>query len=651
MRKFLLLILSCIASYSFAQSPLPYEDHCKQVKEIALMERMAHERLANGANLTFASNNFQIKYYRCEWEVDPSVYYITGKVTAYFMVTAATNSISFDLMNSLNVDSVKQRGVLLTKSQASNLLTINFAASMSAGTLDSVSIFYKGPPANTGFGSFVQSTHAGQPIIWTLSEPYGARDWWPCRNGNDDKIDSIDIILTYPSAYTGASNGILQSETLIAGGTKKTAWWKHRYPVATYLVCFAVTNFSVFNNSVQLGSVNLPMQTYCYPESLASFQNGTQTVLNCIQLYHNNFGPYPFINEKYGHVQFGWGGGMEHQTATFVTSIDENLCAHELGHQWFGDKVTCGSWADIWLNEGFATYLADFFWENKYPTHPAFYQRRLNEINYVTSAPGGSVYVDDTTSVNRIFNDRLSYYKGCRVLYMLRLKLGDSAFFNGLRNYQKDPKLAYGFARTADLRQHLEATSGQNLTQFFNDWIYGQGYPSYTVEWSTMGSEYVRIKMKQTTSDNSVQFFALPVPLKFKNATQEKTIVVDNKTNFEVFINKIGFVPDTVLIDPQYWLITKNNTTTKVPDPTASGIHVFPNPVTEPFFVSFNQVNSPDATIGLYNSLGQRIYANKVALINGSQYVEVPSKHLPAGIYTIRVIAGSTKFTKQLIKR
>ena len=255
-------------------------------------------------------------------------------------------------------------------------------------------------------------------------------------------------------------------------------------PYCNLLDCFAVTNYTVFNNTVQLGSTTLPMQTYCYPESLISFQNGTQNVLDAMQLFHNNFGDYPFIKEKYGHVQFGWGGGMEHQTATFIVSINESLIAHELGHQWFGDKITCGSWEDIWLNEGFATHLSSFYLENKYPANTIINRRNL--INNITSQPGGSVKVDDTTNVGRIFDGRLSYNKGSSLLYMLRWKLTDSVFFKALKTYQQDNKVIYGFARTADLKRNLEQASGQDLTEFFNDWFVGQGYPSYNVEWALL---------------------------------------------------------------------------------------------------------------------------------------------------------------------
>jgi hypothetical protein len=558
--RYLLILFLISSAKAFAQLP---SENCKSIEDIALMDRLGHQRIVNRGNATLSSTNFDVKYYRLEWEVDPAIRYIKGVVTIYYFVTSSTGFIDLDLMNPLVADSVKQRNLLLTKSQANNTLTINFPGIINAGTFDSVSIYYQGIPPNTGFGSFVQSTHSGIPVMWSLSEPYGSRDWWPCKNGLDDKADSIDVYVTNPIAYKAASNGLLQSETPVSSGTKLLTHWKHRYPIASYLICFAVTNYVVFNNTVQLTGGTLPMQTHCYPESLTSFQNGTINTLNAMQLFDTTIGPYPFINEKYGHVQFGWGGGMEHQTATFIVNIGESLCAHELAHQWFGDKITCGSWKDIWLNEGFATHLASMYMENKYPANVLTW--RMNEISNITSQPGGSVEVDDTTNVGRIFDGRLSYTKGSHLLYMLRWILGENVFRSAIKSYQTDPAVTYGFARTADLKRNLEQASGMNLTGFFNKWFSGQGYPTYNVQWSNLGSGNVWIKMNQVTSHPSVSFFDLPVALKFQNTTQQATVIVNNTINGETFIRSIGFIADTVFIDPEAWLITRNNTTQKLP--------------------------------------------------------------------------------------
>ncbi len=575
MRLFLLVILSFFSFFSLSAQKLEFNQQQSniiqtQTEEIASMEEQRFQKIEQQivqAKSSIASDSkFDVKYYRCEWELDPAVRYIKGRITIYYQLTANTSSISLDLMNSLVVDEVKQRSTTLGIQHDNNVLQINFPASVNAGKLDSVTISYGGIPPNTGFGSFENATHNGVPVVWTLSAPYGSRDWWPCKNDLGDKADSIDVLITHPSNYKAASNGLLKSERPLSGTNKTITHWKHRYPIATYLICLAVTNYTVFTSETQLGDKKVPFQTHCYPESLQTFQSGTDNLLSAMSLFHQNFGDYPFINEKYGHVQFSWGGGMEHQASTFIVNVGENLMAHELAHQWFGNKITCASWEDVWLNEGFATYLASFYIENKYMSvnKPGILANRKNVISNITSLTGGSVKVDDTTNVSRIFNSRLSYRKGSYLLYMLRWVLGDDVFFKAIKQYQNDPKLAYGFAKTEDLKRNLEQVSGKDLTEFFKDWYSGQGHPSYQLKWTSTKADEVRIQMNQTTSHPSVDFFELPVALQFKNATQEKTIIVDNKYNAQIFNEKIGFVPDTVIIDPEYWLITRNNTVQKI---------------------------------------------------------------------------------------
>src|SRR4030095_10033432 len=497
------LILLFLGGKVFAQNDKPL---CKAVDEIAEAEKNSFQR-SHSINRSQASSNFQVTYYRCVWDIDPAVRYIKGSVTSHFITSNSSNSITYDLATQLTVDSVYFHGSKISFSRADDIIQIDFPVNILASQKDSVTIFYRGVPPSTGFGSFNQTTHSGVPFLGTLSEPYGSKDWWPCRNGVDDKADSIDIIISCPHSYRASSNGLLAIET--DNGITRTAFYKHRYPIASYLVAFAVTNFKVFNHSVQLGSVNLPMITYCYPEDEGWFQQNTAKVLNALSLFHQHFSAYPFINERYGHTQFSWGGGMEHQTNSFITSPDESLMAHELGHQWFGNKVTCGSWQDIWLNEGFATYLSYFYFEK---TDPANHIVRLKNLNNsITTLPGGSVWVEDTTTVGRIFSRRLSYSKGAYLLHMLRWVLGDTIFFRGIRQYINDPKLAYGFARTEDLKRNLEQVSGKDLTEFFSDWFFNQGHPSYTVRWNQDNNNKAIISVSQTTSHSSVNYFEMPL--------------------------------------------------------------------------------------------------------------------------------------------
>lgn len=639
------IITFCSAVY--AQSPVSLEDHFTH--KISMEEKKGFMKMNRKENTSGASGNFRVTYYRCEWQVDPALPGIAGKVTSYLNFTSAASQVIYDLSGSLTVDSIKNKNVLLDFHQSGNTLEISFSEEKARGETDSVSIYYHGNPASTGFGSFVTSSHSGVPVLWTLSEPYGARDWWPCRNGLDDKADSIDVFITAPASYTAVSNGLRQSE--IISGDRKTTHWKHRYPIATYLVCIAVTNYEEFNNEVQIGNIPLLMQSFCYPESVQLFRDHTPMVLEAMQLFSSLFGPYPFIKEKYGHVQFGWGGGQEHQTSTFIVTPDQNLMAHELAHQWFGDKVTCASWQHIWLNEGFATFLASLYMEKAHPETVT--DTRKNEIVTITSRPDGSVFVADTTNSTRIFDSRLTYTKGSHLLYMLRWILGDSAFYAGVNHYLNDPALAYGFAYSADLQRHLEAASGKKLDDFFRDWLYGQGYPSYHIQWTPLGNDFVQIRINQTTSDASVSFFALPVPLLFKNADRQATVVIDNTKNGENFIQKIGFTPDTLIVDPEYVLITKDNTTEKVSDDIdgKNRVQIYPNPFGRTIRFFLRKFTAHTVYLRIYDIKG-RLVARKSLPIDVSLLYEWELPELANGVYIAEVTSGDGfSFAQKIVKQ
>ncbi len=558
MKFFFVFVLMFVATELFAQH-LPV---CKEVyTDIPEMERRQFDaKHISGKGASLSSSNFSVHYYKCYWNIDPAVRYIDGRINTHFIITASTDNIVFDFTDKLTVDSVLFRNKKTGFTQGSNkTLTIELGDKLNQGKKDSLDIYYHGvPPIGQDFtGGFVQSTHNSTPVIWTLSEPYNAKDWWPCRNGLEDKVDSIDIFLTHPSAYNASSNGVLQSVT--NNGSVSVSFYKHRYPVATYLVAFAVTNFSVFTDDVLIDDTLLPVISYVYPESLNEFKNNNYIVLNGLKLFSDSLTNYPYLKERYGQTQFGWGGGMEHQTNSFVINAGENLVTHELAHQWFGDKITCGSWQDIWLNEGFATYMADFFYTEHF--NPSTYAANVSgDLSYIVSQPAGSVWVNDTTNASRIFDGRLSYNKGAFLLRMLRFTLGDKAFFQGLRNYQNDPALRYGFARTADFQKHMENVSGTDLNYFFDQWFYGQGYPSFKINWYQAPDGKIVLRINQTTSNNSVSFFRVSLPVKLVGENSTKTIVIENtKANQYVVVGSPGFGVKNILIDPEQFLISKNN--------------------------------------------------------------------------------------------
>ena len=630
--------------FSFSQKVETFSEG--SLHDIILSEqRNAANKIAFEANANTA--NYDLKYHRLEWTVDPSEAKIDGKVTSYFLAKEALNNITFDLSSNMVVSSVTQRGLPLNFIQNTNdELVIDFSSTQNSGVLDSLTIAYSGNPVSTGFDSFEVSSHGrfpSVPVLWTLSEPYGAKGWWPCKQDLTDKIDEIDIYITHPKQYKAASNGLLKSEVTTGESTK--THWKHKYPIPAYLIAIAVTNYAVYTDHVDNGDFDVV--NYVYPENEAAIRPSTAITPDIMNLFGDLFEPYPFSSEKYGHAEFGWGGGMEHTTMTFMGGWSRGLIAHELAHQWFGNKVTCASWSDIWLNEGFATYLDALVVEN-FDGENAFQNWRESTISNITSQTGGSVFVTDTTSVNRIFNSRLSYNKGAMVLHMLRYKLGDDFFFQALKNYLSDSKLAYSYAKTSDLISHFETVSGEDLTEYFNDWFYGEGYPIYEVTWSqNPTNKVVSFTVNQAQSNSSVSFFEMPLPIKVIGSGGETEIIrLDVTTNGQNFNNTVSFDVVSIEIDPESQLISRNNSTVLSTNlfSLQNNILIYPNPIQDILTIQNNSLATINK-IHIYDVLGKLVFSIK------NPSAKISLKKLSPGIHILKVNTSQGIIHKTILKR
>jgi len=598
------------------------------------------------------TGNYDVKYHRLELNIDPSVATISGDVTTYFEAKEAMTEITFDLADNMIVSQVLQRGSNLSYTQNSDdELIITLPTTQAQGVLDSLTVSYAGNPVSSGFGSFEQTTHGNDndPIIWTLSEPYGAKGWWPCKQDLIDKIEDIDVYITTPvlnplnKPYVAVSNGLEQSQ--VVTGSEKTTHFKHGHPIPAYLIAVAVTNYEVYSHEVANNGNPFDIVNYVYPENLASAQASTGVTVDIMNLFTNLFEEYPFADEKYGHAQFGWGGGMEHTTISFMGSFNRGLIAHELAHQWFGNKITCGSWKDIWLNEGFATYLSGLVIEGL-DGAPSFKSWRQQTVNNITSQPHGAVYLtdQDTTSVNRIFSSRLSYNKGAMVLHMLRKKLGDTDFYQGLQNYLDSPDLAYDYAKTEDFIDVMEATTGEDLDEFFNDWVYNQGYPTYAVNWNQDESQ-LQLMVSQTQSHASVSFFEAEVPIRILGTFGESLdLVLNNTINNEQFFETVNFTVQEVLIDPDYHLISKNNTVSLSTSDFNfdDDIILYPSPTT-----SVINLIKPEhievETIKVYNSLGQLVLQHHWS-------AQIHLNTLASGLLFVQIQTKDKTITKRVVK-
>ena len=649
MKQFLPYFLTLISITIFAQNVE------QELIEIVEAESKAAASFFNTQNtVNVNTGNYDLTYHKLEFNLNPSLPVISGVVTSTFTAKEPMSEITFDLDDNMIVTQVMQNGTSLSYIQNSNdELIITLSTSIATGQSGTVEITYNGNPVSSGFGSFEQTTHGSDndPIIWTLSEPYGAKAWWPCKQDLNDKIDEIDVYITTRrfnpnnKEYFAVSNGVEQSQTI--NGIMKTTHFKHQYPIPAYLIAIAVTNYSIYSHTVPNNGNPFEIVNYVFPQSLSSAQASTPVTVDIMDLFTTLFEEYPFANEKYGHAQFGWGGGMEHTTVSFMGSFSRSLIAHELAHQWFGNKITCGSWKDIWLNEGFATYLSDLVVEH-FDGNASFTAWKQSRINSITSQPGGAVYLtdQDTTSVNRIFSSRLSYNKGAMVLHMLRKKVGDTDFYQGLQNYLSDPDHAFAYAKTGDFIPIMEAASGEDLTEFFNDWLFNQGYPTYTVAWSQQDPAQIRIALTQTQSHASVSFFEAPVPIRIHGTGGEiMDIVLNNTFNNQVFFRPIAFTVASVEFDPDRDLISRNNSVfLSIEDETISNkLEVYPNPAQDILYI-----NKTDALeikgIKIYNILGQF-----EGSLNFSNTINI--EHLTTGLHFIKFETNEGNFHKTVLKQ
>jgi aminopeptidase N len=524
-------------------------------KSHLLKLQQTYQSLAEN-KMTAIQQRFDVTYYGIRLSIDPAGLHggwLTGEVTVHGRpIDGTLDTVQFDMTRYLTVDSVKTGTSLLNFQHVGDLITIPLSAG--GGTSEfAVTIFYQGHPQGFGYGSFTVGSYNNKPTVATLSEPFFARTWWPCKDHPTDKADSVDIYVTIDDDLVVASNGS-QVSIIDNGNGTKTTHWHESYPIATYLVSLAIADYYVYSDTLNYQGYTMPIDFFHYGEPAGWIRANNALVREMLTTFSDIFGIYPFIREKYGHAQFSWGGGMEHQTCTSLGSFGEWVIAHELAHQWWGDMVTCGSWHEIWLNEGFASYGEAIWAEHKGGS--AGYHNEMNsfEATWDTVATRDILYVDDTTSVNKIFDWRV-YRKGAWVLHMLRYTVGDSAFFRILHEYGSAPR-QYGTALTADLQQIAERQTGKNLSAFFHQWIYEGGQPNYEYAFFPEATDsgvvtyfflnQVQKGYKPFQTDVDVRFF---FPETSVIVRLVDTLIAQN------YILRFASIPDSCVIDPDNWIL------------------------------------------------------------------------------------------------
>ena len=547
LKKLTLILLLTICTLGFSQKQSYIQSF--RLSEAVAKEQFAKNMLLSKVQQSQTQNSFDVLYYDINLHMDPSTSTLTGNVlTTAKMTENNIESLDLNLISGLSVDSVLIDGTSVFYSHQNNLLTIKLDRVYSQNETVNVRVYYNGRPNNTGYRSFRFDQVAGKPMIWSLSEPYGARTWWPCKDIPVDKADSVDIKITVPSNLTVVSNGVLVNKNIEGDWT--TWWWHEKYPIVTYLVSVAIHPFDYHVDHYLYDENKDPMeiQFYTFGNNWNNYEQQNQQIKEMLATFSELFGQYPFVDEKYGHADYLGGGAMEHQTCSSFSFWGEEVYAHELAHQWWGDFITCESFHHIWLNEGFATYCEALWYEKAYGTNR--YKQAMQQTQYFG---GGTIYVEDPYNDN-IFSGSLSYNKANWVVHMLRHVMGDETFFIFLKEYYKE--FAHSTINTSQFKNLAERISNKQLDNFFEQWIFGAGYPQYEFisDFEELENGQYKVSGIIYQKQNG-QIFDMPVDLNIHMVRAEMVHVVQvNKRQvpFEIIVDK---KPLRLELDEDDWIL------------------------------------------------------------------------------------------------
>jgi aminopeptidase N len=603
--------------------------------------------------------NYDVKFYWLDVEVDYMSAYIQGNVTMLARVQGQPlSTLVVELYSGLTVEKVLVDGTEKQFIHEGDEMSISLDSPLDTGTLVTSQIFYRG---QTGRGMISEiDIDWAMPVTYTLSEPFYSRDWFPSKMDLEDKADSVHVFITTDYGQKGVSNGILTGTTYFPNG-KVRHEWKSNHPIAFYLISLAVSDYVEYNIEAHPPGVSdtVFIQNFLYdlPGCVEYYREQIDVTISIMELFCDLFGAYPFRDEKYGHYLWPWGGGMEHQTMTGMGNFEFYLVAHELGHSWFGNYVTCATWQDIWINEGFATYAGYLASENLDPEYADgerdyWFDRAMQE-------PDGSVYIpaEEAGDAARIFSGSLSYGKGMTLVHMIRFELdNDAVFFQTLRNFIS--RYANDVATGLDFKEVLEETSGMDFTHFFDQWYFGAGYPIYEVEWEQV-DQTVILRSKQTTSSGQTTLFRMPMEYKLFHSGKDTTVRLYQISNDDTYFIHMYLPVDSIQVDPDNWVLNGlagvNETSRKKSNGVKYSIYPNPNNGSFTFRLADGSIREgsehsfEDVKVEVYDMAGRRIFSRRFEGCLPWQTYSVDLGNLNQGIYMVRLGNGSGFAIKKII--
>jgi aminopeptidase N len=603
-------------------------------------------------------NDYDVKFYWLDIEVTSASTYVAGNGSITAEVTASVlDTFAFELIPEMTIDSFFFNDVKYTGFTRDGNNVLYAVDAVQQGESITAKVYYHGSPPSGGFFAGVTHEHSdnwNKDVTWTLSESFAAKDWFPVKQDLEDKADSAWVFLTCSSDNIAGSEGVL-TNTVDLGNGKTRYEWKTHHAIDYYLLSFAVADYldySIYAHPADLNGDSVLIQNFIYndPGYLNNYQSDIDESVPILELYSDLYILYPFHDEKYGHCLTQLRGGMEHQTMTTIGGFGFHLVAHEMGHMWFGDNVTCATWQDIWVNEGFATY-SDYLANENLKGWSEAQQFIKSAQNSAMSQPGGTIYIpeDEIHPGNewRIFNGRLSYDKGAAIIHTLRHEIqDDDLFFDCLGQYQTQ----YGdsTATGEDFKNVVEDVTGKDWDYYFDQWYYGEGYPIYDLEWFyDENLKEFHLASTQTTSATTPLFkMLLDVKLTFDDGT-DSVVRFEQTQNFNFFISAQEKKVYSIEIDPDNWTMEKiNSLILDLPeiDENPAFFTMGPNPAVDYLNLYFKDNSERIITV---SDLSGRILLQKNST---NQQVSFDVSNLSKGTYLVQVMSDNNKLIKKLIK-
>lgn len=603
---------------------------------------------------------YDIHYTKLDLESDNSNSFIKGTATIGAKVTTGPlNIFSIGLLDGMTVSSVLINGQSASYTHDDDEIMADFSSALPQEADFTITIAYEGYGYDAGGYSkglaHTTESSTSQPLTYSFNQPFGSTAWFPCKQILEDKIDSLDIYVTTPSAYKVSSNGLLKRTVDLGNGTSRYEW-EHRHPITYYLVVMNIFEYEEYNFYTHPDGWqdSIFIQNFMVStEHISSMKAELDKTHGAMNLFCKLLGPYPFADEKYGHAIWGKSYGMEHQTLTSMpNSITFTRLAHELSHQWFGNLVSCKSWQDIWLHEGFASYFEVVALEELDSEYEA--RKRMDYFHEkALTQESGSIYVPENSenSASRIFFWRLSYAKAATVVQMLRYEIDDDEIFWGaLRSFLD--RFKDGTATTEEFKQVINESTGEDYGWFFDQWIYGEGFPTYSGTWYDGGGE-ITMNIRQNTSRPSVTpLFRMNMPYRIYYRGGGDTLVHCEQTEaFHVFTVPVDREVIHIRMDPDNRFLNTSGGftqvfTNKIVDHNLSWYAVYPNPFTDMINISSSLPAGSVQHIEVCD-LGGRIVAQ---LSTREKETAIDLSKLEPGMYLLKVQNAKEIRTSRILK-